>query len=328
MKLLILGGTRFVGRHLAQAALERGHTVTLFNRGNHPGLFPEAEELTGDRGGDLSALGGRRWDAVIDTSGYTPRQLRSSTELLRNAAARYLFISSISVYAEQATPFQDEDAPLAQLEDESTETVTAETYGGLKVLCERVVQRAFPETHLVLRPGLVVGPHDPTDRFTYWPVRVAAGGEVLAPAGPEAPVQFIDARDLAEFGLALLEASRSGIFNVVSDPDQFDFGALLASCRQASSSDASFTWVDEAFLLAQGVRPFADLPLWLPEDARGFARISNDRARAAGLEIRSLAQTVQDTLAWARTRAPDAPRQAGLSREREWELLEAWRGAR
>ncbi len=324
MKLLIIGGSRFVGRHLAAAAIERGHDLTLFNRGSRSDLFPEAEQLTSDRNADLSLLKDRRWDVVIDTCGYTPRPVRQSAEVLKDALERYLFISTISVYADQNTPFQDEDAPLATLQDETTEEVTGETYGGLKVLCEKAVLEVFPERCLILRPGLVVGPHDPTDRFTYWPERVASGGEVLAPESPALPVQFIDARDLAEFALILLEAQQTGTYNVVSNPEQFSMGDVLETSKRASASDARFTWVGGEFLSAQGVQPFTELPLWLPGEEQNFARISNERALDAGLSIRPLEETVEDTLQWAKTRPADEPRKAGLTREREAELLKLW----
>jgi len=320
MNLLVLGGTRFVGRHIVQAARERGHTVTLFNRGkSDPNLFPDVETLIGDRNGDLSALQGRHWDAVIDTSGYVPRVVRASAELLAAAAEHYTFISTISVYADDIAPHADEDAPLRELDDPSVEEVTGETYGGLKVLCERAVREVFPEACIV-RPGLVVGPHDPTDRFTYWPHRVAQGGEVLAPGGPDVPVQFIDARDLAAWTVACTEARRGGVYNAVTPADSLTFGELLTTCRQVSGSDARFTWVEEGFLREQGVTP-DDLPLWLPEHS-AFFRLSSERAVDAGLSFRPLEATVRDTLAWDRAR--EEAFKGGLSREREGELLSAW----
>ncbi len=207
MKLLVLGGTVFLGRHLVEAATARGHSVTLFNRGQHnPELYPEVEKLRGDRDSDLSALQGRRWDAVIDTCGYLPRAVRASAELLADAVDHYTFISSISVYADFHTPAMDESAPVGTLADETVEEVTGETYGPLKALCEQAAERALPGRVLNIRPGLIVGPHDPTDRFTYWPVRVARGGEVLAPGRPHVPVQVIDGRDLAEWTVRMVEA--------------------------------------------------------------------------------------------------------------------------
>ena len=324
MDILVIGGTRFVGRHFVEEALERGHRLTLFNRGNSSELFPGLEQLRGDRNADLSALATRRWDAVVDTCGYTPRPVRRSAEALANAVGRYLFISTVSVYADVREPFRDEDAPLAELADESTEEVTGESYGPLKVLCERAVREVFPDAHLIVRPGLVVGPHDPTDRFSYWPERMAAGGEVLAPEGPGVPVQFIDARDLAAFALRLLEQDASGVFNVVSSPDALTLGAVLSAAQLASGADAQVTWASAEFLLAEGVAPFTDLPLWIPGPEQNLSRLANARALAAGLALRPLEATVRDTLRWLRE-APERERRAGLSREREGELLARWR---
>ena len=224
VKLLVLGGTRFVGRHLVEAALARGHEVTLFNRGNHPEVFPEVEGLIGDRDGDLGALENRTWDAALDTSGYVPRLVRDSAERLRDAVGHYTFISTVSVYPDTLPPHADEDARVRGLEDPLTEEVTNGTYGGLKVLCEEAVREIYGARSLVIRPGLVVGPYDPTDRFTYWPVRVAEGGEVLAPGVPEAPVQFIDARDLAAWTLGMIEGRETGTYNAVSPADSFFHG--------------------------------------------------------------------------------------------------------
>ena len=325
MKLLVLGGTRFVGRHLVEAALTRGHEVTLFNRGSHPEVFPEVETLIGDRDGGLGALDGRRWDAALDTSGYVPRLVRDSAELLKGAAGHYTFVSTVSVYADNLEPHADEDARVRGLEDPHTEEVTNGTYGGLKVLCEEAVRETCGEDGLIVRPGLVVGPHDPTDRFTYWPLRVAEGGEVLAPGEPGAPVQFIDARDLAAWTLSMVEERAAGTYNVVSPADAFSMGELLKTCRAVSGGDATLTWVDETFLLEEGVNPFAfDLPLWLPEGEDTFMRMSGERAVKKGLSIMPLQDTVRDTLAWSRARPEGAERRAGITREREKELLRRW----
>ena len=323
MNLLILGGTRFVGRHMTRVALERGHSVTLFNRGNsNPELFPEAEKLRGDRDGDMSALEGRTWDAVLDTSGYIPRIVERSAELID--AAHYTFISSISVYPDDLPPHADENADVQQLEDPTTEEVTGEAYGGLKVLCEEVVKEVYPEAALILRPGIVVGPFDPTDRFTYWPHRVDEGGEVLAPEGPDVPVQFIDARDLADFTIASIKAQRTGTYNVVSPADQTKMGDLLETSRKVSQNDASFSWVDEKFLLEKGIDPFADLPLWIPKKDQNFFRVSSEKALGQGLEIRPLELSVRDTLGWDKTR-PEGEFTRKVSKEREQEILREWR---
>jgi nucleoside-diphosphate-sugar epimerase len=266
MKLLVIGGTQFVGRHLTEDALRRGWKVTLFNRGQtNPALFPEAEQLVGDRDGGLDGLRGRKWDAVMDTCGYVPRVVQQSTELLRDAVERYVFISTLSVYSDLKKPNQDEEGELARLQDETVEEVTGETYGGLKVLCERVVQQIYGERGLVIRPGLIVGPHDPTNRFTYWPARVEAGGDVLAPGPPERPVQFIDARDLAGWILDMTEAgSGGGVYNATGPASPLSAGELLQTCKDIAASDARFTWVDDAFLLGEKVEPYSELPLWLP----------------------------------------------------------------
>jgi 2'-hydroxyisoflavone reductase len=333
MRLLLLGGTVFLGRHIVEAALQRGHTVTLFNRGQHnPELFPHLEKLRGDRRaeGGLDALKGRAWDVVIDTCGYIPREVRASAGLLAGAVERYLFISTESVYADFRTAGIDESYPTGPLADESVEEVTGETYGPLKALCERVVERGMPaRSTLILRPGLIVGPHDPTDRFTYWPARVARGGEVLAPARPDYPVQFIDVRDLADWTVAMVEQHATGIFNADGLPNTLTLGALLETSRAQSTSEASVTWAPESFLLEHKVAPWSELPLWIPEgdgDAEGFATISVHKALAAGLSLRPLADTVRDTLAWVATRSADHQWRAGLTPEREAELLRLWRG--
>ena len=329
MNILILGGTRFVGRHMTRAALERGHTVTLFNRGNsNPELFSnteEVEKLRGDRDGDMSALEGRTWDAVIDTSGYVPRIVKRSAELVK--AEHYVFVSSISVYPDDLPLHADESAPVRQLDEPTTEEVTGETYGGLKVLCEEVVKEVFPDAALILRPGIVAGPFDPTDRLAYWPHRVDEGGEVLAPEGPDVPIQFIDARDLAKFAVASTEDKLTGTYNVVSNANHFTLGELLETSKRVSQSDASFTWADEDFLLAQGIDAFSfDLPLWLPKDDRNFSCVSSEKALQQGLTVSPLELTVRDTLGWDKTR-PAGKFTRKISREREQEILREWRNS-
>lgn len=332
MHLLILGGTVFLGRHLVEAALSRGHRITLFNRGRHGAeLFAGVEKLRGDRAAGaegLAALRGRRWDAVIDTSGYLPRAVRESAGLLAGAVEQYTFISSISVYADMRAPGADESAPVGVLADERAEEVTGETYGPLKALCERAAEEAMPGRALVVRPGLIVGPHDPTDRFTYWVARVARGGELLAPGRPAWRTQFIDARDLADWTLDMVEGRRSGVYNATGPAAPLPFGRLLGACQAVSRSDAQPVWVDEQFLLDRGVQPWSDLPLWIPElDASmaGFSEVSCAQALAAGLRFRPLEETVGDTLAWHATRPRGQGLQAGLSAPREAELLAAWR---
>lgn len=322
MRLLILGGTRFLGRHLVRAAQERGHHVTLFNRGRtNPGLFTGVVELVGDRDGHLEALQGGRWDAVIDTSGYVPRIVRQSAGLLAPAVNHYTFISSVSVYGGLNAKGIDEAWPVATIADETTEEITGETYGALKALCEQVVLEQYPQNGLIIRPGLIVGPYDPTDRFTYWPVRVARGGEVLAPAPPEYETQFIDVRDLAEWTLMMVERRAPGIFNATGPDEPMPFGLLLDKCRTVAGSDATFTWVSPAFLLEHGVQPWMELPLWIP-DEEGSVDIR--RAVAGGLRFRPVAATIADTLSWAEQRPADHVWRAGLDAEKEARLLETW----
>lgn len=326
MKLLILGGTVFLGRHLVEAAQQRDHEVTLFHRGQHGAdLFPQVEKLRGDRDGQLDALRGRRWDAVVDTSGYVPRIVRQSAELLADQVEHYTFVSSLSVYADFSQPGIDEGAAVGTLADPTVEEITGESYGPLKALCEEAAEAAMPGRVFNVRPGLIVGPYDPTDRFTYWPVRVAAGGDVLAPTRPDYPVEIIDVRDLAEWIVQMAEARKTGVYNATGP--SMPLGAVLETSRQVSGSDARFHWLDERFLLDQGVQPWQELPLWVTDDPdmAGFAHFNLDRAIGDGLVFRPLDVTVQDTLAWAQSRPADYQWRAGLSREREAELLALWR---
>lgn len=329
MKILILGGTVFVGRHLVEAAQARGHEVTLFNRGRHnAGLFPQVEKLRGDRDGDgLDALAGRSWDAVLDTCGYVPRIVRQSAELLSGSVPQYVFISSISVYADTGAPGVDEDSPVGTLEDETTEEIVGDTYGPLKALCEQAVQAALPDGALIIRPGFIVGPHDPTDRFTYWPHRVAQGEDVLAPGRPDQPVQVIDARDLAEWTVRLLEQGATGVYNATGPDYPLTLGALLQTCKTVSGSDARFVWVTDEFLKENDADTFALLPFYLPQSSEsgGIMGAGIAKAVASGLTFRPLADTVNDTLTWDNARPSDDPRKVGLSRERERELLEKYR---
>ena len=325
MKILIIGGTQFVGRHLADAALARGHALTLFNRGrSSAGLFPDAEHLTGDRdGADLELLRGRTWDAVLDTCGYVPRVVAQSADLLAETVFRYVFISTISVYAGFKTPHQDETAPLGVLTDPGTEEVTGGTYGPLKVACERAVEEAFPGRALMVRPGFIVGPYDPTDRFTYWPRRVAAGGDVLAPGTPEQPIQMIDGRDLAAWTLQMVEREETGIYNATGPDDGLTLGTVLETCRTVSGSDARLHWVPDAFLKENSADSTSLLPFYIPASSGmdGLMTASIEKAVAQGLTFRPLAETVQDTLAWDKTRPADVPLKVGLSLEQERELL-------
>jgi 2'-hydroxyisoflavone reductase len=326
MRILILGGTVFLGRALVDAALGRGHQLTLFNRGQtNPGLYPGVERLVGDRKVDLSALQGQRWDAVIDTCGYLPSVVARSAAALADSVEHYTFISTESVYASFNQPGIDESAPVGVLSGEVVEEVTGETYGPLKALCEQAVETALPGRALVVRPGLIVGPYDVSDRFTYWPYRVALGGRVLAPGRPQRPVQFIDVRDLAAWTIRLVEARQTGVFNADGQPEMVNMRSLLETCKAASGSDAQFVWAGDEFLTQNNVGAWMEMPLWIPEtdpDAAGFFTISVEKALAAGLAYRPLLETVTDTLSWARTRPQDYAWRAGLSRERELELLQ------
>jgi len=320
MKLLILGGTKFLGRHAVDAALAAGHDVTIFTRGQtNPDLYPEVERLTGNRDGELGALAGRRWNGVVDTSGYVPRIVRQSAELLRDAVGRYVFVSSISVYDDFSRPI-DESSPVAQLEDPATEEIT-EHYGALKAACENVIDEVYGDRGANVRAGLIVGPYDPTDRFTYWPRRIAAGGDVLGPGDPDAPVQFVDARDLAAWLVTLALEGPGGTFNATGPAERLTFRELLDRATQATGSDASVVWVDEQTVIDAGIEGWSELPLWLPGDEyAGMAQADTKRARAAGLAFRPLEETVVDTLAWDRTVEGDRPT---LTREKERIALDA-----
>jgi 2'-hydroxyisoflavone reductase len=326
MRILIIGGTRFLGRHLVEAALTRRHEVTLFNRGqSNPDLFPQLETILGDREKDLDRLKGRLWDTVIDVAGYVPRLVRLSAEVLEPNVSRYVFISSLSVYADFRKIGIDESYPVGKIEGESVEEITGETYGPLKALCEKAVREIYGERALIVRPGLIVGPHDPTDRFTYWPVRVARGGDVLAPQQPEATTQIIDVRDLSDFIVKLIEENASGIYNATGPDYELTMGKLLEVSKQVSGSDANFKWAGVEFLNQNKVEAWSDMPAWIPgdEEGVGFARIDSSKAIQAGLTFRPLDETVLDTLKWAQTRPGDHEWKAGLTAEKEAEVLAA-----
>ena len=327
MKILIIGGTRFLGRHLVDSALARGHEVTLFNRGkSNPSLFPSVETILGDREHDLDKLAqaGREWDTVIDVAGYVPRIVRLSASKLERRVGRYVFISSISVYASFSKIGINENDPVGKIEDESFEEITGESYGPLKALCEKAVQDIFGEDRsLIIRPGLIVGPNDPTDRFTYWPVRVERGGDVLAPEKPDVIVQIIDVRDLSDFIIKLIEENGSGIYHATGPDYDLTLGAMLEVCREASGSDTNFKWASVEFLNQNNVAPWSDLPVWLPGsgDEMGMLRVDTSKAINAGLKFRPLEETVRDTLEWANSRPVEYQWKAGLKPEREAELL-------
>lgn len=329
MKLLVLGGTLFLGRHIVEAALSRGDEVTVFNRGRtNPALFPDVERLAGDRDGDLSALGGRTWDAVVDTSARLPRWVRASAEVLAGSVEHYTFVSSASVYADTSRPGVDESGRVHTVADESIEDILdGETYGALKALCERTAEEVMPGRVLSIRAGLIVGPYDPTGRFTYWVHRIARGGDVLAPEPRDQAVQFVDARDLAAWILDMAECRETGVYNATGPETPLAMEGFLDEVVAASGSNARLVWADERFLLEAGVEPWSDLPLWLApstnESERYFLALDVSRAVAAGLRFRPLADTIRDTLADA-----EPTRDAGLDPERERELVEKWRERR
>jgi 2'-hydroxyisoflavone reductase len=317
VRLLVLGGTKFLGRAAVEAALARGHEVTLFNRGEtNPELFPEAEKLRGDRTQDLDALRGREWDAVLDPSGYIPSVVRASAETLADSTAHYLFVSSVSAYASLAQPV-DEDSPVAELGDLPDDKLSEDysNYGPLKALCEQTVADVFGERQATVRPGLIVGANDPTGRFTYWPHRVARGGRVVAPAPPEAQVQFIDAKDLGDWLVDLSERRAGGVYNA-THPGR-SFREVLETCREVSGSDATYEWVSAELLNEHEVGEWMELPLWIADpDSVAMHEVDVSRAVAAGLTFRPLEETVRDTLEHAAT--ADG---VGLTPERETELL-------
>ncbi len=337
LKILILGGTGFTGPFQVKYALARGHKVTVFNRGKtHAGTLPDGvEQLIGDRNGQLDALKGRKWDVVIDNPTMLPKWVHDAAAILQGNVERYVFISTISVYGSVGQPDTDETAPVAKYDGpdamkETRDTVVAShfaLYGPLKALSEKEAEKWFPGKTLIIRPGLIVGPGDETDRFTYWPVRVARGGEVLAPGDPSDPVQFIDARDLAEWTIRMAEQGTTGIFNATGPAQRLTIGEMLNGIRSALGSDAKFTWVPANFLEAQKVAPWSDMPVWVPptgEDA-GMGRISNQRAIEKGLTFRPLAETARDTLAWFKKQPKERQEKlkAGLTPEREAEVLKA-----
>ncbi|MBI4880175.1 MAG: NAD-dependent epimerase/dehydratase family protein [Planctomycetes bacterium] len=338
LNLLILGGTVLLGPATVRAALARGHNMTLFNRGKtNADLFPELEKLHGDREtGDLASLAGRTWDAVIDTSGYVPAHVAATAALVAPSARQYVFLSSCSVYADHSVR-NDETSPVIEVTDDEaaapkTIRESLANYGGMKARCERVAEEAMPGRVTAIRPGLIIGPDDISDRFTYWAVRVARGGEVLAPGDGSDPVQLVDARDLGAWIIHCVEESITGTFNAVSPAGRWNMAEMLCGVKAAFSCDARFTWVDAEFLAAQGVAPWTDLPVWLPAEGEhaAFHLVSTEKAVAAGLTFRPLAESARDTVAWHDATRPGhvfgrSPGRAGLKPEREAELLEAWR---
>lgn len=326
MRILVLGGTGFIGPHMVREALRRGHEVELFNRGRtNDELFPDLKRYVGDRDGGLDPLEGGAWDAVIDNSGYVPRHVADSARLLAPAVSQYLYISTISVYGDFSQPI-DEDTAVGTLEDETVEEVTNETYGPLKALCEtRVLEEVGAGRTTILRPTYICGPGDSTDRFTYWPVRSMRGGEMLWPGAPDNDIQIIDVRDLANFTIDCLEQEITGTYNTCTPRGAFKMGKLLEDCQAVTAGDMTPTWVSANFLSGKDV----NLPIWgNPNDeAAAVLRVDSSRAVAAGLAFRPTRETARDTLSWWKTLPPErtAALRAGPTPEAEAELLALWR---
>ncbi len=336
LRILILGGTAFLGPATVAVARARGHEVTLFNRGRtNQQLFPDLTKLKGDRFGDLKSLETGQWDVCIDNSGYIPRTVQATTELLRGRVGHYIFISSISVFADFSVRGLDEKSAVGTMTAEEIAAATGmrdingANYGPLKALCEQANTRVFGNKACNIRPGLIAGPMDGTDRFTYWPVRVSRGGEVLAPGTPETPTQVIDVRDLAEFIVLAAEKGYGGTYNATSPAGELTMGELLDTCRRVSGADATFTWADHEFLTEHGVAAWSDMPVWVPLDGEeaGHPFINVMKAVKAGLTFRPISETVRGTLDWWATLPQDRrdkPLRSGLTPEREAEVLAAW----
>lgn len=335
-RVLILGGTGFIGPHFVKAFLDGGYQVTLFNRGKRDSAArTDVEQLLGDRDGKLEALQGRSWDAVIDDSAYFPRIARLSAELLKPRVKQYIFISSVAAYADLSKPGIDENSPRATLDDPKTEERSGKTYGPLKALCEDVINQVYGKHATIIRPTYIAGPGDYTDRFTYWPVRVAAGGEMLAPGTPADPIAYIDVRDLADFIRRCVDQQLVGPYNMVNPPGSATIGKLLDTSQKVTGANPTITWAPAAFLRAQGLIPDAlisspPIPIWDPPDGRngGMGLVKCERAVAKGMKFRTMEQTIRDTLEWHKSRpAADQVLKAGLKPEREAELLKLLKNA-
>jgi 2'-hydroxyisoflavone reductase len=327
VRILVLGGTSFLGRHFAQQAVEAGHSVTLFHRGKTGrGVVVGAEERLGDRDGGLDALAGGRWDVAVDTCGYVPRVVEQSVRFLKDSVDHYTFVSTISVYADFSAPGLTEEGALLPLPEPASEDVQ-KYYGALKAVCERVVLDALGPRALIVRPGLIVGPYDPTDRFTYWPMRMGRPGPVLAPGRPERTVQLIDARDLGAWMLDMAERREAGVYNATGPDRPLSMAAMIEACGRGLGHRPRIVWVDDAFLTNREVGAWMELPLWLPDSAGMGGMLSADvsRAVAKGLRFRPLEEIARDTAAWAEGEGRWRGRKAGMAPRRERELLAAWR---
>ena len=329
MRILVLGGTRFVGRAFVEEALADGHEVTLFNRGEtNPDLFPDVEKVRGDRTDSLEPLTslGKTWDAVYDPSCYVPRVARMAAEALEDLAGHYAFVSSLSVYDDLSRTNQDESGHLGEIDDPTIEEITEESYGPLKVLAEREIERVYGERALILRPGYICGPYDSLWRMPYWLHRMTRGGEVLAPESPDAPAQLIDARDIARFSLRLAGGGDGGAFNLCAPQEPYGLGDLLRiAAETVGQGDVRFTWVSADFLVEHGLHTFEALPWWVPPQEIAFSRFDASKALAAGLAVRPIEASFRDCWAW-QTSGEEIPvrEDRGLPPEREAELLAAW----
>ncbi|HEX7153623.1 MAG TPA: NAD-dependent epimerase/dehydratase family protein [Thermoanaerobaculia bacterium] len=331
LSILILGGTGFIGPAQVRYAMARGHKVAVFNRGKtNAGQLPAGvEHIEGDRNGKLEALKDRKFDAVIDNPTTLPKWVRDAAAYLKDNTGQYIFISTLSVYADNSKPDMDETAPIIEGGDPNATEVKMEHYGALKAQAERETLAAYGKRATIVRPGLIVGSGDNSDRFTYWPVRIARGGEVLAPGTPNDPVQIIDARDLGEWTIRLVENKTFGTFNAIGPASRMTMAEMLYGIRAITSVPVSFTWVPADFLEEQKVRPWADMPAWLPASGEyaGFGSRSNKKAIAAGLTFRPLADTAKDTLAFHESRPAERQKalRAGLPADREAAVLAAWK---
>lgn len=323
LKVLILGGTTFLGPHLVHELQQHGHQITLFNRGNQNIHFSNIEQLQGDRDGNLEALKGKTWDVIIDTSGHLPRVVESSSKILTNSAKHYTFISTIGVYQDFQQQKIDETYPLAKLTDENNEEITEKNYGALKAACEEVISKYFPNHCLIVRPGLIIGPLDPTKRFAYWPLRCLKGGEILAPGIPSQLLQFIDVRDLAKWIVAMVEKQAVGIYNVTGPTSPITFKELIQTCQEISDTHSSLTWVSEDFLIKHLVQDWTELPLWLSykRNMPGFLNININKALQAGLTFRPFRETIHSII----EKHPEIDEgKIGLNPEKEQVLLKEW----
>ena len=330
LDILILGGTGFIGPHMVREALRRGHAVTLFNRGrSNSSLFPDLETIKGDRDGGLDGLQGRRWDAVVDNSGYVPRHVHDSARLLAGNVNRYLYISTLSVYGDFSI-HNHEDSPLATIADESIEDVTGETYGPLKALCEKRAAAAIAADKLtILRPTYIVGPGDHTDRFSYWPIRTRKGGEMLWPGTPADTIQVVDVRDLAVFTIDCIEREISGVFNTVNPAGKYTMGKLLEDSQAITATSVTPFWISEDFAYEHGLIGGRSLPVWHPKTGESAApgSFSGERARAAGFVSRPERETIRDLLSWWDTLPAERTEKirAGIDADREAEVIAAWK---